>query len=321
MNLYLFTEGGGSAGYGHLTRCLSIYEGALERGLKPLIVVNIQGDINNILPSYTYIEKNWFEDFKPVEQHFELDIAIIDSYKVNFSILEKISKTFESTAYIDDTNRITYPQGTIINGSIGAPKLNYAFNADNNYLLGIKYQPIRSEFINIKPIKIHKHIRKVFISFGGTDIRNLTEKCIDYVNDIIPEAETFVLKGGSIDYQSSNKNRIYSNLGVNELLAVISQCDLAIIAGGQMMYEMARQGLPTIAIKVIDNQKTNLIGWEDSGFLTKAIDWTNLSRHTLNEKINELISQEERKKRSQIGYTEMDGKGVFRILDYLLDNI
>ncbi len=46
------------------------------------------------------------------------DIVIIDSYHAPLEFYQKIAKTTALAIYIDDNNRIDYPDGTVVNGTI-----------------------------------------------------------------------------------------------------------------------------------------------------------------------------------------------------------
>lgn len=50
------------------------------------------------------------------------------------------------------------------------------------------------------------------------------------------------------------------------MLSLMLKCDIAVTAAGQTTYELARIGLPTIAIGVVENQKFNIDGWLEIGF-------------------------------------------------------
>jgi len=96
--------------------------------------------------------------------------------------------------------------------------------------------------------------------------------------------------------------------------------DITISASGQTLYELARVGVPTIAISVSDNQMNNVRGWQKAGFIEYAGWWQDdkLLTNVL-VCINNLRKKGIRLKKSLIGRKFVDGKGCHRIVDYLLN--
>ena len=95
--------------------------------------------------------------------------------------------------------------------------------------------------------------------------------------------------------------------------------DIAISAGGQTLYELARIGVPTIGICMAKNQEKNLNGWQMAGFID-YIGWYNNNelQFVLKQSIANLISSEERTSRSKIGKALVDGKGASRIVNVIM---
>jgi len=95
--------------------------------------------------------------------------------------------------------------------------------------------------------------------------------------------------------------------------------DVAISGGGQTLYELARAGVPTIAIGLSDNQLPNIKGWQKAGFIS-YVGWYRerglLDR--LKSEVDRLLPYETRKERSSRGRRIIDGKGVERAIDRIL---
>jgi hypothetical protein len=97
--------------------------------------------------------------------------------------------------------------------------------------------------------------------------------------------------------------------------------DLAISAGGQTLYELARIGVPAIGICVARNQLVNLRGWSGAGFID-YIGWDKTQGLSvrLKKSIHRLIIEERRFKSSKTGRALIDGQGARRVIDFIISN-
>ena len=91
------------------------------------------------------------------------------------------------------------------------------------------------------------------------------------------------------------------------------KCDLAISAGGQTTYELARVGVPTIAIGLAENQRNNIRGWIEKGFLKKEL-WYD-DDNLFEELIGEIITKADGVNNNR---NFCDGQGARRITEFLL---
>jgi spore coat polysaccharide biosynthesis predicted glycosyltransferase SpsG len=118
--------------------------------------------------------------------------------------------------------------------------------------------------------------------------------------------------------KDSNTELIYYP-NAAEMRKVMLESDIAISAGGQTLYELARVGVPTIGICIAENQLQNIQRWRKSGFL-KYAGWYNEKNllEKIVEAVNKFMSYEERVRRSEIGRSYVDGKGTRRIISELI---
>jgi spore coat polysaccharide biosynthesis predicted glycosyltransferase SpsG len=321
MNLLILTEGGGKSGYGHISRCVSLFERAVELGVETKLVIHPIGNVSNFIYNTNFILHNWLEKFDSIFENTYFDIILVDSYFANYILLNKIRKKCKVIAYMDDTNRLKYPPGVVINGGIGADFISYKPCNHHELLLGREFQPIRTEFINVSPIKVKKNIESIFVAFGGTDINNMTQPTVRYLNNILPTATINIILSNKDNHILGKHVVKHTYLDAERLINLLLTCDLAVIAGGQMVYEIARIGLPAIVVQVADNQKFNVLGWQRTGFINNAIPLDKYSLETLQIEADKLISQSERVKKSKVGMMTIDGNGTRRIVEFLLKKL
>jgi UDP-2,4-diacetamido-2,4,6-trideoxy-beta-L-altropyranose hydrolase len=328
MNVFIITEGGKDIGFGHITRCLSLYQAFEEKEIIPELILNSDGNIEYLLKGINYQKLNWIE--KP-DKLFELikgaDIAVIDSYLADISLYNKIANLVKISVYIDDNKRLDYPKGIVLNGNIHAETLNYPKKDGATYLLGTKYTPLRKEFWEVPEKKIKEKIESVMVTFGGDDAKNMTPKILKLLNEKYPELNKNVIIGRA--YQNveeikkeadKNTNLIYYP-DAEKMKRIMLESDIAISACGQTLNELASIGVPTIGVCIAENQLGNIKGWEKIGFLEYAGCY---SKGNILEKIKNVIKYLEdmqvRKNKSKVGRKFIDGKGSLRITDGTINN-
>jgi UDP-2,4-diacetamido-2,4,6-trideoxy-beta-L-altropyranose hydrolase len=313
------TEGFKGTGYGHLMRCLSLYQAFEETGTTITYVADCDdvgarflGDINLVVMDW---RKNSHE---LVSLSANCDVVVIDSYLADSQIYDRLSKACGNVAYIDDNRRIPYPPGVIVNGTIGADRLPHSRDHAHRYLLGIDYIPLRREFWDVSPWIGRQKIENVLLVFGAQDVRDMARSTLSYLLRVFPEYNYHVLhsptSNGSEGVFTSDRARVYRNLTASEILQLMMSCDLAISAAGLTTYELARIGLPTIAIGVAENQQATIRGWIEAGFLRSGLWWEDAGLlDAIAGELREITA--ESRQPGPFG----DGQGARRIAKYLCE--
>lgn len=325
MKVFIITEGGKNIGFGHMTRCLSLYQAFERINITPQLITNGDTSTSGLLKDRNYLLFNWLrEKNKLFKKIINAEIAIIDSYLADLSFYEDLSKSVKIAVYIDDTKRLNYPRGIVINSTIYAKDLDYPRKKNISYLLGTKYIPLRKEFWSIPKKLINKDVNKILITFGGNDERNITPKILKVLNEEHPRLTKYIVIGKGfrnieeIRRMKDDKTHLIYNPGAEKMRELMLGSDIAISAGGQTIYELARIGVPTIGICVSDNQKGNLQGWQKAGFIEYMGSYRNtISLFKLTKTLDKLMPRTVRLRYSQIGRKLVDGKGVNRILQVI----
>ena len=215
----IFTEAGQNIGFGHLTRCLALYDEIDKRGIEVILVV-FGKEIENLLGK----RKNRIVDWKDLEflRSFlnKTDYIIIDSYLATLEVYDFCSKNTARCLYVDDTNRVNYPKGIILNPSLSG---NIKYNTKNEVLQGKDYIILRKEFTEDKIAHFEKEI-DVLITLGGTDIRDLIPKLLDILSSINNKLKIVVVTGKiseNIKKLKTNYIEIFSNIEALEMRNLI----------------------------------------------------------------------------------------------------
>lgn len=327
MKVFIITEGGKGVGLGHISRCIALYDAFTQRNITPTFILN--SDLaEDLMAGRKFKAFNWLKDEKKTLELLNgADIAVIDSYLAPLSFYKKVAGLVRLTVYIDDSNRLDYPKGIVINSAIYAEKIAYPKKDDILHMLGIQYLPLRKEFEGDIKKSISDRIKNVIITFGGNDSGNITPKILNFLNENYPALIKNVVIGAAFEVSNIEKIKRLKNKNVNltyypdaeKMRDIMLESDVTISAGGQTLYELAGTGVPTIGICIADNQIDNLKGLEKAGFV-KNIGWYEEKDllHSLKKAMGELEDVRTRQKMSDSGQKAIDGKGSLRIVNALL---
>ena len=198
IKIFILTEGGKNIGFGHITRDVSLSQAFKKMGITPEFIVNGDSMVKNQLKGERYQIFDWL---KKKERLFNTTdgahMAIIDSYKADSNLYGRVSGAVKHAIYIDDTNRLDYPRGTVVNGMIYAGALNYKKKREITYLLGVKYAVLRKEFRNVSKRNIKANPRSVMVTFGGDDKRGMTPKILKFLKKKYPKLKKNVIVGAA----------------------------------------------------------------------------------------------------------------------------
>jgi spore coat polysaccharide biosynthesis predicted glycosyltransferase SpsG len=115
---------------------------------------------------------------------------------------------------------------------------------------------------------------------------------------------------------------VHGYLSPSAMCALMMSSDLALTAGGQTLNELARCGLPSVALSLSENQVEHSIGFEASGTTIYAgsIADPGVSGF-LGRALTDCESVEKRWKMSVCGQRLIDGRGPRRIVSEVVSRI
>ncbi|PHQ58171.1 MAG: hypothetical protein COA30_00945 [Sulfurimonas sp.] len=297
-----FTEGGTSRGMGHLIRCYALYE-ELKR-LHYNVSFYLDSDIDF---TYKFNDIKYFK-WKDFSLDDTYDIVFIDSYLAPLNIYHIIMKNSKLTVYIDDYGRLEYPSGLIVNFAPDAEKLFFQKKSKKNtYLLGLKYIPIRKEFINAKSNKKEKQL---FIILGGTDKANLSMDICDALKEI--DIKKVIV---TAEKELATKLSKFSNTTIlykpdDVILAQnMSQSSIAISTASMSLYELSFLEIPTLLFATSKNQEIGIQQLINNSMAVASINHKeDLWKKELQTKINIIL------KTNPKASPKIDGQGIQRIV-------
>lgn len=317
MGVLILAEGGEKIGFGHITRSISIYQAFEEIGIRPELIINGDEAARDFVKGKDFRIFDWLNDRETLFAVLKSsDIVFVDSYLADYDLYEKISDIAGTGVYFDDDIRINYPKGFVVNGAILAERMPYSEREGVTYLLGAQYAPLRRDFWDVPAKPTRNNLETAMITFGGADVCNLTPKVLRMLVDTYPGLIKKVIIGKGFQniteieaLKDHNTELIYYS-DAAEMKKIMLESDIAISAGGQTLYELARIGVPTIGICAADNQLRNIKEWAETGFL-KYIGWKNFGNlgRELEDALKYLTNKRVRIDMAAIGRRIIDGRG------------
>lgn len=311
----ILTEGGKNIGFGHITRCLALYQGFLKIRIRPLIVINGDRSVKGLLKDVNCQNFNWLVNKEKILKILSTaDIAIIDSYLADLGFYKKASRMVKTPVYVDDNNRLNYPKGIVVNANIYAQDLNYR-NKGNTYLLGTQFCFLRKDFWQTKVKKIRKEPKDILITFGGGEHRDFIKKTVSALAAEFPKLNYHIISSYPLHLDKGIRAKAYAYLKANKMRDLMLDCDLCVSAGGQTLHELARVGIPTIGICFAQNQKRSLQAWGKSGFIDYIGNYTDsdIGRRLL-KSVTQLLLYKNRLDCMKKAKSLIDGRGTERVI-------
>ncbi|MEE3392291.1 MAG: glycosyltransferase [Lachnospiraceae bacterium] len=297
------------------------------------------------------------------------DRLLVDTYAADKSYLEDL-QAYLPVCYIDDFDNGAYRVSWLLNYGCFDPHEYEKKSLAEKTLAGYRFTPLRKEFrdddilsrreetgdlingqndgrldgmeinesstahsISGKAPLHEDFVKSIFITTGGTDRCNVTEKVLDafFSDDTFNDFHVHVVLGT----MNANRDRIISRYPdgekvngitvhiysfIKDMSYFMKRCTYAVSAGGTTLLELSACGLPTVAFSFADNQA----GVRDMAEHNILIDAGDARRdpeigRTIVKHLKYLYKHpEEAYKLSQNMKKLVDGKGTLRIARALL---
>lgn len=262
----IYVNGNNKRGIGHIYRALELAD---EFFVKPDIYYDINQTDSKVFGKTTH-------KLIPINGIAEL----FEQCKVN-----------DYTVFINDilTTSIDYmiglrsvlPNAKIVNfedDGEGIIKADIVFNAlfhENEYPqvhAGEKYYISGKTFMFYSPILIKDKVKRVFISFGGADPQNYSDRLLSMVCKPEYREYEFVVVLGRAKYNVEvlmeyNK---YPNIevlyDVSNMPELMTSCDIGITSRGRTGYELAMLGIPSISMAQNQREEKHGFVCNENGF-------------------------------------------------------
>ena len=315
----IYVNGNNKRGMGHIYRALEMAD---EFYSKPDIFYDVNQTNVKDFGRTTHI-------LKPVNGITEL-FEICRKEQYNIFINDILSTSIDYMTGL----RTVLPDAKIINfedDGEGQLKADIVFNALYNesslpqVKYGYRYYIPGKSFLLYEPIKIREKVQHVFISFGGADPKNYSDRLLKIISK--PKYKDFyfsVVLGRSKEHvEDLLKYNQYENIkvyyDVSNMPELMTGCDIGITSRGRTGYELCMLGIPTIAMSQNSREEKHGFVCDENGFAYLGLDPDD---EIIETKLNMFLSmsQNDRQRLQDklLSFNLRDGrKRVKRLIDSL----
>lgn len=262
----IYVNGNNKRGIGHIYRALEIAD---EFYVKPDIYYDINQTDSRVFGNtkHNLISVNGIAELFEIcrEQQYTIFINDILTTSIDYMIgLKSVMPNAKIINFEDDGE--------------GSTKADLVFNAlfheeDNPQVKsGEKYYISGKVFMFYEPIRIKEKVQRVFISFGGADPQNYSDRLLNMISKSEYKNYEFVVVLGRVknNVETLLEFNKYGNIevlyDVPNMPEVMTSCDIGITSRGRTGYELALLGIPSIAMAQNKREEKHGFVCNENGF-------------------------------------------------------
>lgn len=279
------------------------------------------------MPHAHWLSASWQTDADATLQVAEENRArwiVVDHYGLDAQWEKRLAANGRKLFVIDDLADRNHACDVLLDQNLHSdPYARYEHRVTSKTLMlfGQRFALLRPEFSETpkSPRVFHDDAITYCVAFSGADLAKLTGMTIDVLATVFKAGDRVHVIANSqnidlADIKLRCKNPGWQvHVNANRLAEVMAGSDVAIGAGGGMLWERAAMGLPSIAIAIADNQREQVAQAGALG-LVLAGDVETLTPDLLREMITGLRSDAAlRQNMSKICKATVDGRGALRV--------
>lgn len=262
----IYVNGNNKRGIGHIYRALEIAD---EFYTKPDIFFDINQTNPKVFGQTTHnlIPINGINElFKRCEKE-QYTIFINDILTTTLDYMIGLKTVIPNAKIInfEDDGEGQLKADLVFNALLSHSDLPQVYSGEKYYISG-------KTFMFYKPIEIKDKVETMFISFGGADPQNYSDRLLKIITKPEYKKYHFIVALGRakqnidnlLEYNSfDNIDVLYDVKNMPELM---SSCDVAITSRGRTGYELAILGIPSIAMAQNEREEKHGFVCNENGF-------------------------------------------------------
>jgi spore coat polysaccharide biosynthesis predicted glycosyltransferase SpsG len=325
-------DAGGAMGFGHVIRIGALLDAWTELGGEATLVGRgIIGAVRErLLASGLELVEGGDEAFEA--RIVAVDALVVDGYAFGREH-QQSWQVQKPLLAIDDLAAHEQLADIVVNPILGFDAERYVCAPWTRLLIGRPYVLLRREFRRL-PESRDDGGSRVILSFGGIDPARLSAPFVEaLLPQLDPAVRVQLILGpgvwgvepdarGELEALAAAHDALELHVDVREMAALLAGARLCICAAGTTVWEAMACGVPVVAVAVAENQRSVIAGLE-SRAAGLSLGWhEELDLPEVARMLAELLADPECLARLAVaGRETVDGRGVYRVLDALLDLI
>lgn len=283
----IYVNGNNKRGVGHVYRALELAD---EFYSKPDIYYDINQTDKKIFGNTTHniIGVNGIGELLKYLEIKQYDLLINDILTTSIDYMIAVRQALPNARLVnfEDDGEGIYKADVVINALYQNTELKHVKT-------GEKYYIASKLFMFYEPIRIKDKVEKVFISFGGADPQNYSDRLLSMITQEKYSKIKFVVVLGraKLNIDELLKYNKYDNIEVLYDIAnmpeIMTSCDIGVTSRGRTGYELAILGIPSIAMAQNKREEKHGFVNNENGFSYIGL---NPSDHIIESTLDMYIS-------------------------------
>lgn len=255
-----------------------------------------------------------------VAREFEADWVVVDHYELGWDWEAQVKATSVRLMALDDLPGRMHQVDLLLDQNWLESAHAYSRSAPGaTYLLGPRYALLRRQFREVQPPTRTGEVRRVLVSFGGSDPSNQTEKALRALqSENLERIEVVVGRACAhrhrLEQLCRDQPRVGFHVQLESMAQMMASVDFCIGSPGSTTWERCRLGLPGLVIVQAENQLAVAECAEKLG-VQRSLGWdATVSSDALRHAFRHLCQfPQELQAMSRKGMSVVDGLGAERV--------
>jgi len=257
--------------------------------------------------------------------------VVVDGYHFDGDYQRRLQAAGLKVLCVDDNGGAEhYFADVILNQNLHADAAWYtACEPSTQLLLGPRYALLRREFMPWREWRreVPETARKVLVTLGGSDPENVTLQVVQGLQ-LLParDFEAVVVVGaGNPHYSALGRAAQAARFPIRlernaaHMPDLMTWAEVAVSAAGSTCWELARMGVPTVALVCADNQRRLAEGLEAAGVVLNLGWHAHVTPAHIAEALSELSGSASRAAMASKGQAVVDGLGPLRVVRHMTE--
>lgn len=265
-------DGDRELGLGHVYRALTIAYSLVEHDIVFLTDTSKQEGVEKLRSSNMPVVEvrseeeffGWLEENRP-------DVLVNDTLDTSAEYVRRCKESAGRVVTFEDLGPGARFADAVVNAIYeGAPE-------HSNTYVGKRYVCLRDEFLASRPAPFSDEVRRILVTFGGTDPLDLTSRLFRIACELnscgIEMGFDFVLGAG---YAGAVREdlptrgiKVYRD--VVRVSDYMRRADLAVCSQGRTTFELATMGVPSVVLAQNAREQLHSFAQMDSGFINLGL--------------------------------------------------